>query len=100
IGMRTGELSVDDLCALERQAAWRIACRLDHERARVLLDHLHGLALAERGERRHDRGRGGIDPTREKSRDVAEARHRPATRVPGVSSISSRHVRMRYGSVP
>ena len=31
-----------------RQAGWRIAGGLNHERAFALLDHLHGLALAER----------------------------------------------------
>ena len=44
VGVRAGELSIDDLHALEWQPGWRSAIRLDHEGARVLLDHLHGLA--------------------------------------------------------
>ena len=69
VGVRAGELSVDDLHALERQTGWRGAIRLDHEGARVLLDHLHGLARPERREQRNDRARRRIDPAREVRRD-------------------------------
>src|SRR4051812_46776511 len=97
--MRTGDFAVRDLYAFERQAGRRGAIRLHHERATVLLDHLNGLARPQRGGEPDDRLRGRVDPAREVRDEIRVAGHRTPW-LAGVSSISSCHVKMRYGSVP